>query len=412
MLKHQAIKAIVHTSCTTGEGIPALRQAIEQAMANLPHLNDWIPVTWYTVKDKLTDLAKAKDYLPYETYIDHCLAEGIKHEAAQRTLARFLHDLGAVLNFQDDRRLAGTHVLNPEWVTSGIYAIMNAPALQENGLLRLGDLDAILDHGRYPLEKHPFLLDIMRRFELGVPLGDGVRDGERYLIPGLLPKERPAFDWPATAPVMLEYRYAILPAAILSRLMVRLHSHTWQNKRWRNGIALIQDDCRALVVADATAGYLTVALDGPAPHRRLLSIIRAELDEIHTSFARLEAEEWVPMPDHPGKAIKYRALLNLEKRGQATYYDADNDLEVDVYALLDGIESPDERAARPLQRQLVEYFNKEDLYRLCFELGVDHEMWPDEGKPALVRNLVLYFLRQGWLTLLQEKLWEDRPFLR
>lgn len=118
------------------------------------------------------------------------------------------------------------------------------------------------------------------------------------------------------------------------------------------------------------------------------------------------------MPGHPGKAIKYRALLNLEKRGQAAYYDADNDLEVDVYALLDGIESPDERAARPLQRQLVEYFNKEELYRLCFELGVDHEMWPDEGKPALARNLVLYFLRQGWLALLQEKLWEDRPFLR
>ena len=30
-----------------------------------------------------------------------------------------------VLNFQDDPRLVDTHVLNPEWVTNGVYKILN-----------------------------------------------------------------------------------------------------------------------------------------------------------------------------------------------------------------------------------------------------------------------------------------------
>ncbi|MFO7680532.1 MAG: hypothetical protein R6X34_10815, partial [Chloroflexota bacterium] len=107
--------------------------------------------------------------------------------------------------------------------------------------------------------------------------------------------------------------------------------------------------------------------------------------------------------------IKYQALLNLETRGQATYYDAANDLEIDVYALLDGIEAPDERKARPLQQLLVRYFNMEELRQLCFDLHIDHEMWPDAGKQALTRNLVLHFLKHGRLAILEKKIGEERP---
>ena len=409
-LKHPAIQAIVHTSCTTGAGIDELRQAVETALASLPHINDWIPLTWFEVKEKLAALEQ--DTLPYDSYVQLCRDAGIEHEAAQRTLARFLHDLGAALNFQDDRRLAGTHVLNPEWVTGGIYHILNAARLQENGLLHLDDLDAILDRRRYPPEKQPFLLEIMHKFELSVPL-----DRDRYLIPGLLPKERPAFAWPAGSSSALEYRYAILPAAILSRLMVRLHAHIWQTApgqpvRWRNGLVIHGDGCRALIAADPVANQLSISLDGPTPQRRhLLAVVRAQLAEIHASFAQLEAEAWVPLPDQPGKAVRYRALLNLESRGIPSHYDPDNDVVLDVYALLDGIEAPDERAARPLRQLMVERFNMDELRTLCFDLGIDIETWPNEGKPALVRNLVLHFLKQGRLSVLEEKVREERPFL-
>jgi internalin A len=409
MLKYPSIQSIIHTSCVTGAGIPQLRQAIETALATMPHINDWIPLTWFAVKEKLADLDK--DYLPYESYVELCVAEGVNHEAAQRTLARFLHDLGAALNFQDDQRLAGTNVLNPEWVTGGIYHILNADFLQGQGILHLRDLDRILDVERYPHHKQPFLLDIMRKFELCVPLGDG----QRYLIPGLLPKERPDFEWPDAGAVALEYRYAILPAAVIWRLMVRLHHHIWTGSdgrviRWRNGLVLVRDGCRALIVTEPSANRLTIALDGPFPHRRqLLSIIRAELAEIHTSFARLEAEEWVPLPGKPDAAIQYRALLNLEARRIFTHYDPANDMEIDVRALLDGIEMEAERDVRVLANKLREQFSRGDLRQLAFDLGVDHEDLPGDTKTDLARELTLDCQRRGRLAELARVVERERP---
>ena len=102
--------------------------------------------------------------------------------------------------------------------------------------------------------------------------------------------------------------HVILPAAILSRLMVRLHAHIWQAMpgqpvRWRNGLVIHGDGCRAFIIADPIANRLSISLDGPTPQRRhLLAVVRAQLAEIHASFAQLEAEAWVPLPDQPGKA--------------------------------------------------------------------------------------------------------------
>ena len=45
------------------------------------------------------------------------------------------------------------------------------------------------------------------------------------------------------------------------------------------------------------------------------------------------------------------------------------DLEIDVYALLDGIDAPDEQT----QHQLVKHFTIEELRQLCFDLYVDPE---------------------------------------
>ncbi|MCB0156444.1 MAG: hypothetical protein KDF65_16725, partial [Anaerolineae bacterium] len=409
-LNYPAIQAIVHTSCTTGEGIAELRHAVETALASLPHINDWIPLTWFAVKEKLAALEQ--DTLPYDSYVQLCLEAGIEHEAAQRTLARFLHDLGAALNFQDDRRLAGTHVLNPEWVTGGIYHILNAAKLQENGLLHLNDLDTILDRRRYPPEKQPFLLDIMHKFELSVPL-----DRDSYLIPGLLPKERPAFDWPAGSSAALEYRYAILPAAILSRLMVRLHAHIWpaspgQPVRWRNGLVIHGDGCRALIAADPAANRLSISLDGPAPQRRhLLAVVRVELDIIHASFAKLEAEAWVPIPEYPGKAIPYEDLLFYESEREWNPLYAAVKARIDVRALLDGIETKEESDVRIITRQLRERYNLPELRQLAFELEIDYENLPGDTKADLARELVLHCQRRGKLHVLVEKVRGERPYL-
>ena len=42
----------------------------------------------------------------------------------QESLARLLHELGAVLHFVDEPRLRDTSVRNPHWVTDGVYRLL------------------------------------------------------------------------------------------------------------------------------------------------------------------------------------------------------------------------------------------------------------------------------------------------
>ena len=82
-------------------------------------------------------------------------------------------DLGIALNYKDDPRLRETHVLNPHWVTGGIYRILNADILaKREGELHFDDLSSILPVDQYPRIMHMFLLDLMRKFELCFPFAD------------------------------------------------------------------------------------------------------------------------------------------------------------------------------------------------------------------------------------------------
>ncbi len=65
------------------------------------------------------------------------------------------------------------------------------------------------------------------------------------------------------------------------------------------------------------------------------------------------------------------------------------------------VEEQDERLAR-LYGVLIERFSLEEVRTLCFQLGVDDEMWADEGKPGKVRNLLQYLDRRHQIDRLLE----------
>ncbi len=121
MLKYPQIRAIIETFCLDGRGLAELQAAIEREVAALPHVNDQLLQSWFNVKTRLEGLER--DFVPYHEYLHMCEAEGVGDDLSQRTLIGFLHDLGVVLNFQDDPRLEETNILNPEWVTGGVYRI-------------------------------------------------------------------------------------------------------------------------------------------------------------------------------------------------------------------------------------------------------------------------------------------------
>jgi internalin A len=305
-------------------------------------VGDLLPKTWFEVKKKLEEIDK--DYISYEHYERICEEKNVTEEENQEILVRFLHDLGIVLHFQGDPRLEDTHVLNPEWVTNGVYQILNDRSLiiDSKGVLKRQELTRILDRKRYPRNKHIFIIDMMRKFELCFPLDNEAR--ETYLIPDLLPKEEPdTGDWEEA--LVFEYHYNVLPDRIISRFIVRTYPYISKNTYWRTGVVLAnQEGNRALVKSDREEKIIYIRVSGNPPTRRnLLATARSHFDHIHRTTPRIEAEEKVR---YEGILLDYQDLLELERAGEQTLYIPKLKKRVNVKEVLNAFESGRDRARR------------------------------------------------------------------
>ena len=340
--KYSNIAGILETSAAENIGIEALKTAIAGQASRLPHVHDQFPESWFNVKTQLEALKQAQNFITQESYVEICGQNEIGDEISQRTLIGFLHDLGIILHFQDDPRLEALGILNPQWVTNGVYKLLNAPALFESkGVLTLGLLDEILCLPEYPRGKRLFIVDMMRKFELCYDL----ETDKTFLIPDLLSKDRPEFDFDGFP--AFEYLYPVLPSSVITRFIVRMNRHIHQNLVWRSGLVLKIGENLALVKGDSEDRTITIAVDGPEHTRRdALSAIRYQLDEIHASIKGLNPQKRVPIPGAPqAEPIEYDYLLMLERDGMEMLPVKDGNwlVKVNVRQVLSGIESEAQR---------------------------------------------------------------------
>jgi len=345
MAKYRSIKDIREVSCKRGDGIDKLKDVIASEVGSLEHIHDPLLTTWSAVKSQLEGLDK--DYIPYHEYLNLCQTEGITDDLSQRTLIRLLHDLGIVLNFQDAPRLEYTNILNPEWVTNGVYAILNSNELfHAKGVLKREMLNRILDSKEYPPAKHLFIMDMMRKFELCFDF-EGFYD-EKFLIPDLLSKEEPyTGEWDDA--LAFQYHYDVLPGSIISRFIVRMHPSICEETYWRSGVVLEDRDSgnKALVKADREDKKVFVRVSGGEQTRRpFLRTIRFNFEYIHKSIPGIEPKEKVPLPDHPEIVVDYRYLLDMEEMKKVDFVPEGLKESVPVKELLDGVESEEERRKR------------------------------------------------------------------
>src|SRR5262249_40980474 len=161
--------------------------------------------------------------------------------------------LGVVLNFNDPNdpyRLQDTNILNPVWVTGGVYRIINNNLLmQRQGVLDLDFLGQILDAATYPPDRRRVIVGMMERFELCFPFPEA--QGQTWLVPELLPKNEPDLDWKEHDSLNFEYHYDVLPSGLICRFIVRMHRYlTAKRTYWRSGVVLEIEGNRVLVRGD------------------------------------------------------------------------------------------------------------------------------------------------------------------
>ncbi len=289
--------AFFSTSCTTGTGIAELKAAIQRELEGMEQIWALWPAEWFRVKQAILKLrqphpegsalsssgksspagpthgpAREKDTLTYEAWEEVCDKCGVTTEQDREDLLENLGHLGLVTCFPRNDRLRALGVLNPDWVTKGIYPLLVDTSLAaKGGLLTMADLGALLPADRYPRARHPWLVDLMKAFELLFEDNRG-----RLLLPGLLPTDSPPWaqpqEWEGPVTLHLELRYdLVLPESVISQFIVRCHREARRpGEWWRHGIALRRGNCEALVRAHMTEkdAKIELRLLGPQLLRR------------------------------------------------------------------------------------------------------------------------------------------------
>jgi internalin A len=312
------ILAWVPTECSEPDhrknGIESLSAELTKATDGMEEVRQRFPTKWFAIKKWLG--AMKESYIDYETYVARCAELGEPDLAKQEELASWLHDLGVALNYCRDPRLRDTTVLRPDWLANGIYAILRAndprhekPLVQEGivtpetlGRIYSGaEMLQMLKAKDYPQEKWPFVLRLMSLFQLSFPLDE---DGQKQLVPALLPVEEPSA---ATEPdgagrVRLRYEFNVVPAPLVPRLLVRTFGLIKNALHWRRGAMLSYGPATAKVWATQDERWVYATISGSQEARDdLTMMLRETLRALFAEYKNLSVVEqmewdgeWVP----------------------------------------------------------------------------------------------------------------------
>ncbi len=377
--KYPAIREFIKTDCKDSTGIAELHKAIERETDRLEHLRDAFPASWFTIKDKLAGMSKLKgkkkNYLSFEEYRKVCKEQGEEGREAQEALAGYLHTLGIALNYRDDPRLQDTHVLNPHWVTNGIYKILNAEKLErQKGEIRVGRPRRDSGRGGVPARDAP----VRVRFDEEVrPVFQLPGRRQSLSDPGVAGQAAAGGGRGVSARGVFEFRVSLHGAA--GGAAAAVHRADARAERGAAALADGRDSgfrgLPALVKGDVQDKKVFINVSGPATsRRRLLAVIRSDFERIHRDIRNLQPQEIVPVPGHPKLLVPYRKLQVMEERGVKQFAEVAGDdvVDLNVRELLNGVDLEgmrrrEGRMERELRREaarlFISYSHKDDKLR-------------------------------------------------
>lgn len=258
--------------------------------SKLPHIGTALPKVWVDIRMELENLKNSGiNYITEAKYVEICKKHYRDFDGAM-FLSDYFHDLGVILHFKDDIELRDTVFLNHEWITKGVYKILDDPkVIEQKGRFSSNDIMRIWSAVDYR-EKMSQLLFLMRnkKFDLCFELEDG-----DFIVPRLLPVDEIDISWPNESQTSrFEIRYKFMPKGILSRLIVKMNQDILEDKYWRYGVLLRYDGTEALVRERYFENKITITLHG-SNRKEFLAIIRKHILQINKDFRRLKYDEMV-----------------------------------------------------------------------------------------------------------------------
>ncbi len=287
-----------------------LQNAIQQALVTLPIVKSQLPRLWKVVREDLREEAKTECYITTKRFSEICSKHGITEEADQWLLSGYLHQLGSLLHFQNDKGLRRLVILSPQWAVDGVYTFLSEESIaRNNGRFTEDEFMALLATKNYNRDDADVILQLMTKnnFDICYEATE-----HNYVAAQLLPDNAPlSIKWFPKEVLQFRYQYPIMPKGLMSRLIVRLSDDIERDKEsgeqivWKKGVVLHiklkEGECRVRLReddAESKAGLRQILIDvmGERDARKYaLRKVRDTVDDLHKKWFRsIKADEMVP----------------------------------------------------------------------------------------------------------------------
>ncbi|MCL2421258.1 MAG: GTP-binding protein [Defluviitaleaceae bacterium] len=263
-----------------------------------------------------------QNYITDKEYRTLCAKHGVDNRAVQSGLLNWFKDLGICYNFKSEAlntRLESFQVLNPAWLTNGIYRlILRTP---ENGMLshatiketlEATDPNDVLPDITYEPDETDFILHVMREFKIS-----HIMSGGRELIPLKMTKTPPAAadDFDLKTALHLSWKANYLPNTVVHRLMICKFNELDLACLWRSGACFISLDKKQSAYVNMSDTCIDVYVQG-IDKRMYMEAFRKEIISIMFDLD-LKPEEMVHFFwEGEERALPYIDIVEQFRRGK------------------------------------------------------------------------------------------------
>ena len=261
----------IYMSCKYQYGFSEFKEKLYHMIDNVNGYNKRWPATWLRAKQKFDDMRDRNgnivNYIDQRTYYQYCEESGVNGLENKKALLAHLCDIGTVFSYQSKERnnvVDEFKVLRPEWITKGIYTILNSEISRKcNGYVPLSEMENIftdtVDNERiityYPSERE-FVLSIMEEFKMSYQIG------EYEFIPSMASAEKPEAlkDWEYSLSIYFETD-GIFPDSLLYQLIVEMAQDVNIQYTWIKGTLLLSDYYNVQALVQKKDGRLYINID-------------------------------------------------------------------------------------------------------------------------------------------------------
>ena len=166
-----------------------LKRAHRVLRPAVPHVGEALPAQWLEIRRTLEYRSQDVPFISQADYFD-IYREHLPFDSDKALgLSRYLHQLGVLLHFQDDRRLRQLVILRNAWATEAVFSVLDDEGIKaRSGRFSEADCDRVwsdAEHADRQLE----LISLMEKFELCYQLADS--RPAQWLAPQLQPPSAP-----------------------------------------------------------------------------------------------------------------------------------------------------------------------------------------------------------------------------